>query len=254
MKNRDVFDYLCRLAPLELQLGFDNAGFLVGELDSTVSRVLLALDVTDAVIDEAISMGAQLIVSHHPIIWTPLKAVTTEGNTSGKLIKLIQNGISVISMHTNLDIAPGGVNDVLIDLLGAKCLEPLDEDGCGRVGELLFETELHDFLLTCRKALNANGLRYVDGGKKVKRIAVMGGAGADSMQAAIDKGCDTYVTADIKYHQFLEAKELGLNLIDGDHFCTENPIMTVLAEKLQTEFPELELRVSRIHTQLISFI
>lgn len=114
--------------------------------------------------------------------------------------------------------------------------------------------ELEDFLVFCRKRLNSNGLRYVDGGRKVKRLAVMGGAGADAIHDAIAKGCDTYVTADIKYHQFLEAKELGLNLIDADHFCTEAPVMPVMAEKLRAAFPELDVRVSSVHSQVISFI
>ena len=254
MKNRDLFDFLCTLAPLELQLGFDNAGFLVGDIEAGVSRVQLSLDVTEEVIDEAVRTGAELIVSHHPFIWTPLKSVTGDGLTSRKLMKLIKNDISVISMHTNLDIAEGGVNDVLISLLGAVRTDTLDSDGCGRIGELQEELCLEEFLVHCRSVLNVKGLRYVDGGRRVKRLAVMGGAGADAMYDAIEKGCDTYVTADIKYHQFLEAKELGINLIDGDHFCTENPVIPSLCEKLRHEFPDVCFTVSASHGQVISFI
>lgn len=254
MKNRDLFDFLCTLAPLKLQLGFDNAGFLVGDIEAGVSRVLLSLDVTEEVIDEAVRTGAELIVSHHPFIWTPLKSVTGDGLTSRKLMKLIKNDISVISLHTNLDIAEGGVNDVLISLLGAERTDTLDGDGCGRIGELQEELCLEEFLVHCRSVLKVKGLRYVDGGRRVKRLAVMGGAGADAMYDAIEKGCDTYVTADVKYHQFLEAKELGLNLIDADHFCTENPVMPVLAEKLWAAFPALDVRLSAVHSQVVSFI
>lgn len=254
MKNNDVYDFLCTLAPLELQMSFDNSGFLVGDKNAEVHNVLLALDVTDAVIDEAIENNCELIVSHHPVIWEQLKSVTVEQLTSGKLIKLIKNDISVISMHTNLDIADGGVNDVLIALLGAECDGKLDGDNCGRTGVLSDEMELEDFLIFCRNRLNSKGLRYVDGGKKVKRLAVMGGAGADAMADAAAKGCDTYITADIKYHQFLEAKELGLNLIDADHFCTENPVIPVLAEKIIAAYPELGVKVSSVHSQVISFI
>lgn len=254
MKNRDIFDFLCTLAPLELQLGFDNAGFLVGDMETGVSRVLLSLDVTEEVVDEAVRTGAELIVSHHPFIWTPLKSVTEDALTSRKLMKLIKNDISVISMHTNLDIAEGGVNDVLISLLGAERADTLDGDNCGRIGELKEAICLGEFLVHCRKVLNVKGLRYVDAGRRVKRLAVMGGAGADAMYDAIEKGCDTYVTADVKYHQFLEAKELGLNLIDADHFCTENPVMPVLAEKLRAAFPALDVRLSAVHSQIVSFI
>lgn len=254
MTNRDIFDYLCELAPLELQLGFDNAGFLVGNKDADVKRVLLSLDVTDDVIEEAIRIGADLIVSHHPLIWTPAKTLTIDDLTSRKLIRLVRHDISVISMHTNLDITEGGVNDVLISLLGAKCTGPLDSDNFGRIGELEEEVGLEDFLKRCKRTLSVNGLRYVDGGRGVKRLAVMGGAGADAMHCAIEKGCDTYVTADIKYHQFLEAKELGLNLIDADHFCTENPIMDVLCKKLKASFPTLDVQLSAVHSQAVSFI
>lgn len=254
MKNRDLFDFLCAFAPLGLQLGFDNAGFLVGDIEAGVSRVLISLDVTEEVIDEAVRTGVELIISHHPFIWTPLKSVTGDGLTSRKLMKLIKNDISVISMHTNLDIAEGGVNDVLISLLGAVRTDTLDSDGCGRIGELQEELCLEEFLVHCRSVLNVKGLRYVDGGRRVKRLAVMGGAGADAMYDAIEKGCDTYVTADVKYHQFLEAKELGLNLIDADHFCTENPVMPVLAEKLRVAFPALDVHLSAVHSQVVSFI
>ena len=253
MKNIDIYNFLCTLAPPELQMSFDNSGFLVGDINAKVHNVLLSLDVTDAVIDEAIEKNCELIVSHHPFIWDPLKSVTAEQLTSRKLMKLIKRDISVISMHTNLDIAEGGVNDVLISLLGAECCGKLDGDNCGRIGVLPNETELNDFLDFCRERLNTCGLRYVDGGKKVKRLAVMGGAGADAMADAIAKGCDTYVTADIKYHQFLEAKELGLNLIDADHFCTEAPVMSVLAEKIKAAYPELDVRVSSVHSQVVSF-
>lgn len=254
MKNINIYNFLCTLAPVELQMSFDNAGFLVGDKNEEVHSVLLALDVTEAVIDEAVENNCELIVSHHPFIWDPLRSVTEEQLTSRKLIKLIKKDISVISMHTNLDIAEGGVNDVLITLLGAECCGKLDEDNCGRIGMLQKEMELNEFLVFCRDRLNSKGLRYVDGGKKVKYLAVMGGAGGDAMADAVAKGCDTYVTADIKYHQFLEAKELGLNLIDADHFCTEAPIMPVLAGKLKNAYPELDVKVSSVHSQVISFI
>ena len=128
---KDIFENLCALAPLELQLGFDNSGFLFGRETASVTKALLALDVTSAVVDEAIEQGAELVVSHHPLIFSPLKSVTDE-----KLLRLARHQIGVISMHTNLDIAKGGVNDVLIAALGAQVQGGLDECGCGRVGRL----------------------------------------------------------------------------------------------------------------------
>lgn len=248
-KAGEIYDYLKELAPLELQMDFDNSGFQLGRLDAEVNRALLALDVTEEVVGEAIELGAQLIISHHPLIFSKLRSIMDT-----KLLRLAENRIAVISMHTNLDIAAGGVNDVLITLLGARADGPLDPDNCGRVGELPEAQQFDSFLRFCKTALDSKGLRYYDAGRPVKRLAVMGGSGGDYIGCAAEKGCDTYVTADIKYHQFLEAKELGINLIDGDHFCTENPVIPSLCEKLRHEFPDVCFTVSASHGQVISFI
>ena len=245
----EIYEYLKELAPLELQMDFDNSGFQLGRLDAEVNKALLALDVTEEVVGEAIELGAQLIISHHPLIFSKLRNITDT-----KLLRLAENRIAVISMHTNFDIATGGVNDVLITLLGARADGPLDPDNCGRVGELPEAQQFDSFLRFCKTALDSKGLRYYDAGRPVKRLAVMGGSGGDYIGCAAEKGCDTYVTADIKYHQFLEAKELGINLIDGDHFCTENPVIPSLCEKLRHEFPDVCFAVSARHGQVISFI
>lgn len=246
--GKDIFENLCALAPLSLQLGFDNSGFLFGRADAAVTKVLLALDVTPAVVDEAIEQQAELIISHHPLIFHPLKAVTDE-----KLLKLARHQLGVISMHTNLDIAQGGVNDVLMAALGAEITGSLDEDGCGRVGTLAKAMPMEAFLPFCKSVLETAGLRYYDSGRAVFKLAVMGGSGGDSLETAHRLGCDTYLTADLKYHQFLEAQELGINLIDGDHFCTENLMIPVLARRLRAAFPETEFMLSQRHHQVIRF-
>ena len=248
---QDVFNYLKAAAPLELQMDFDNAGFLIGHADGAVRTVLLSLDVTDDVTEEAIQLGAELIVSHHPVIFHPLRAITDTKADTVKLLHLIENRIAVISMHTNLDIAVGGVNDVLMQKLGAETDGALDADGCGRVGHLSEPMAFTDFLARCKHTLQVNGLRYVSTGKPVQRLAVMGGAGADSIAQAAALGCDTYVTADIKYHDFLNARELGLNLIDADHFCTEDPVISDLRERLSAAFPEVRFVKSSIHRQTV---
>lgn len=250
-KVSDVYDYLRGIAPLELQMDFDNAGIQVGSLEQEVGKILVALDITNAVIDEALALGAQLIVSHHPLIFGGLNNVTAEGK-GAKTLRLARAGISAISMHTNLDIAQGGVNDVLIELLGANSEQGLDADNCGRVGELPEPMEFMAFAKMCREKLNVQGLRYYNAGRPVKRLAVMGGAGGSEVQAAFDKGCDTYVTADVSYHQFQLADELKINLIDADHFCTENPIVPVLARRLDERFPAVEVTVSKVHHQIAS--
>lgn len=250
---REIFDYLCTLAPLELQEDFDNAGFLLGREETGVDRALLALDITGPVIEEAVEKKAKLIVSHHPLIFHPLKAITG-GGAGEKVLRLAENGIAAICMHTNLDIAKGGVNDVLIRLLGAQPEQALDAEGCGRVGTLPEPVAMADFLALCKERLHTKGLRYVASDRPVRRLAVMGGSGGGALEDAVRLGCDTYVTADIKYNQFLDAAELGLNLIDADHFCTEDPVIPVLAEKLRARFPDVDFAVSERHGQVISFL
>ncbi len=248
----DLFHKLCEWAPLDLQLEFDNSGFLVGRGEREVSRVLLSLDITVPVIEEAEAMGAELIISHHPVIFQGLKELR-DGGPGNRALLLAEKGISAICMHTNLDIAEGGVNDVLIRLLGAEPEAAVDAYGCGRIGTLPEPLPLPVFLRRCKERLQSAGLRYVDGGRRVHRLAVLGGAGGDELQDAVALGCDTYVTADVKYHVFLDAAELGVNLIDADHFCTEQPVIPVLARRLEEAFPELEFRVSRCHRQTVSF-
>lgn len=176
----EIRDYLLSLAPMKLKMDFDNVGLLVGSPDTAVSRALVSLDITSEVIDEAAALGAQLIVSHHPVIWDAMKSVTGETVQTAKVTKLIKNGIAAICMHTNLDIADGGVNDVLMKTLSGKVtsiLEPTgDGAGCGRVGGFR-EIPLVDFLRLCKDALGCSGLRYYDAGIPVRKLAVMGGAG-----------------------------------------------------------------------------
>ncbi len=263
VKLKDIVVFFDSAAPFYMKFDFDNIGHIVGFSDAEVSKVLVALDITDEVVDEAVELGAQLIVSHHPVIFEPLKRVTDDDIKGKKIIKMIQNGVSAVCLHTNMDSAEGGVNDALMSAMGAGVIGLLDPHGChpdgkpygvSRYGELEEEIELEEFLIRIRNNLNANGLRYVNGGKKVKKIACCGGAGAGDMLKALQKGCDTYVTSDLKYDHFLAAKELGLNLIDADHFCTENVVVPVLYNMLKNTFPQLDVTISIRHCQTIQFI
>lgn len=262
-KVKDIYDFLNTIAPVELKMDFDNVGLLVGDYELSINKCLIALDITDDVIQEAASIAAGLIVSHHPVIFGSLKKVTADDMTGRKVISLIKNNISAICMHTNLDIADGGVNDALMRTLNARTgsfLEYTSNDsegnkcGCGRIGELEKEMQFDDFLLFCKEKLKSNGLRYYKASDSVKKIAVMGGAGGSAIGLAKSLGCDTYVTSDIKYNGFLDAKELGINLIDADHFCTENVVVQVLFDQLADKFPDVEFIVSKVHDQTIQFI
>lgn len=246
-KVKDIFAALDALAPTHLKLGFDNVGLLVGAWDDEVERVLCALDITLDVIEEGRRMGAELIVSHHPMFFE-LKNVTDSDTTGQRVLALARSGMAAICMHTNLDIAPGGVNDALAEALGIENAVPFGGESCGRIGDVP-EMALWDFMAEVKGALGADGLRFVDSGRPVRRVAVLGGAGGGNMMEAFEAGADTYVTADVKHHQFIDAKELGINLIDAGHFSTENVVVPVLAETIRGSFPELDVRISRVHAQ-----
>lgn len=258
----DVFRLIQEKAPFELQLDFDNAGFLVGRSDRSVTRILVALDITEGVIDEAIQQGAQLIVAHHPVIWGGAKSVTDMTITGQKLLKMIENGISAICAHTNLDAVSGGVNDVLAEKLGLSEIEQLHQDGVdqhgqpygiGRIG-CVPEQSLYDFALSVKDLLGSNGVRLVDGGRPVRKVAVGGGSCSNMIGDAIANGCDTFVTSDVKYDGFLDAKALGINLIDAGHYPTENVICPVLKSWLEEHFPQISVFVSRCHREVFSYL
>ena len=250
---KDVLDLLARKAPVEKKLDFDNVGHLVGRSDREVRTVLTALDITDDVIREAIDLNADLIVSHHPLFFE-LKSVTDRTWTGNRALLLAENRIAAICMHTNLDAARGGVNDALLAALGLSYAGELDpETEIGRIGLLPQPTTMAEFLPQVKTALRGNGLRYYDSGRPVRRVAVCGGSGGGELSLAFEAGCDTYVTADIKYDPFLEAKHLGLNLIDADHFCTENVVVPVLKGWIEAAFPELDVRISESHGQTVRF-
>ena len=255
MTVQTVLDYLWTLAPMEYKESWDNVGFLLGRRDAEVTKILVALDATEAVAAEAEALGCQLVVTHHPVIFQAPKHITDADPHTAALLAFLERGIAVISMHTNLDCAPGGVNDELAFRLGlrnVKVLEDGETAGLIRMGER-GETSLPEFAAFVKEKLACPGLRYADGGRAVRRVAVGGGACADFMERVAAAGCDTFVTADLKYHQFQNAALLGLNLIDAGHFETEDPVCDVLLHRLAAAFRDVELFRSK-HTDCIRYL
>lgn len=258
----DILNFIETIAPPHMAESWDNVGFLCGRRERTVKRVLVALDPFRTVIDEAIALKADLIVTHHPLIFgEELKAVNEDTETGRCLLALIEHGIAAINAHTNLDMAPGGVNDVLaqkLALVNIRVADPSGTDAEGRewglirMGEVP-EQPLEAFLNRVKTLLGCEGLRYVNSGKPVRRVCVGGGSCGGFITEAAKHGCDTFVTADVKYNQFRTAYELGVNLIDAGHFHTENPTMPILAEKLRQAFPEVEVIFSENHRDVMRF-
>ena len=254
---REIEQALFELAPKDLAMDWDNVGLLVGDCGKEVHQVLVALDVTAAVAEEAERVGAELIVAHHPVMnshWTMVQSLRDD-NPQGRLLrKLVRDGTAAICMHTNLDAAQGGVNDAFAHRLGLEQVELLEGgDSVVRVGVLPEAMALPDFLALVRKRLRPNGIRYADGGKRIRRVAVGGGACGDYFAAAAAQGCDAFVTADVKYNQFLDAGELGLSLLDAGHFPTEDLVCPVLEQFLQERFPALTIMKSASHREAVQY-
>ena len=255
---RDIFSFLDTLAPFSYAMDFDNSGLLAGDPKQPVRRILVALDCTEAVVGKARETGTDLIVTHHPVIFDPLKTVT-----AGSIVhQLISAGISIICAHTNLDLARGGVNDHLARLLGLKCLEGLTPVPCtGREGKTITEylgriaflpepMSPEDFARFVKKRLGGN-VRFASGKRAVHRVAVCGGSGADCLSDAIRAGADALVTSEIKHHIFLLAAQQGITLIDAGHFHTEDVVIEPLCQQLRDAFPEVEVlpyHLGEIHT------
>lgn len=261
---REIYQYLDGLAPFSLQMDFDNAGFLVGRGDRTVDKILVSLDITEEVVSEAVELGCQLIVSHHPVIFFPSKSVTDTTPDGRILLSLVEYNIAAICAHTNLDAVSGGVNDALAQRLGLTNIEQLKQDGVdssgrpygiGRVGNTAgVPMYAPAFAAFVKETLGANGVRFVDARRPVRRVAVGGGACSDMMKDAIALGCDTFVTADVKYNGFLDAKALGLNLIDAGHYPTEQVVVPVLAKWLADGLPKVEVYTTQRHKEVFSYL
>lgn len=262
---KDFYRYIDSVAPFETQLDFDNTGLLVGRWDAQVDRALVALDITTEVIREAIDLDAQLIVAHHPVIFHPLKTVSDGDMTGEKVLLLAENRIAAICAHTNLDAAQRGVNDLLAQTLGLSEIGQLHPDGVdrlgrpygiGRVGVLESNAPIDAaaFAVRVKTALGTSGVRCMDAGRPVRRVAVGGGSCGSMLHDAVAAGCDTFVTADLKYDVFLEARELGINLLDAGHFATENVVIAPLAEQLQGAFPNVKVVISQMHKEVFTSI
>ena len=250
--TQEIFEVLEGLAPQALAMDWDNCGLQVGSRNRAVNRVLVALDPFEDVCREADEIGAELIVTHHPLFFPSTSCINEDTALGRAASMLIRGGHTLYSCHTNLDIAKGGVNDRLAQVLGLQTVEPIGAEGLLRRGTVAPQP-LGQFLATVKATLDCPGLRYCDGGKPCARIAVGGGACGSELREAADNGCDTFVTSDIKYNQFWDAQDLGINLIDAGHFYTENPVCAVLAHTLRRAFPELDVRISQKHRDCMKF-
>lgn len=259
---REIYNALFAFAPAYMKMDWDNVGLLCGKFDAQVTKVLVALDPMMDVFEEAKALGCELVVTHHPLIFGSVKQVNDESFDGRNLLYLIENGIAAMNLHTNLDQCPGGVNDVLAETLGLQnvsILNPVGTDAQGRPYGLIRmgQVEAQDvsqFAAFVKNALSCPGVRFADAGRKVRRVAVGGGSCGSEIADVLQAGCDTLVTADLKYNHFEEAKYRGLNLIDAGHFETEDPVCAVLERILKEAFPRLPVLRAKKHRDETQFL
>lgn len=234
MNVKQLYDVLNEKIPPSLSCSWDNDGLMCcPDPEREVSRVLIALDVTGEVVDEAIDGGFDLVISHHPLIFHPIRSLTTDSGVGAKLINLVRAGVSVMSFHTRLDAVADGVNDQLAEALGLIDVEVFEDgDGTplGRIGYLPENMEVCELATRIKSALATPAVMVSGCGKRADRVAVVGGEGKSFIGAAKAAGADTFVSGRLGYNNMVEAEELGINLIEAGHFFTEDPVCDRIAE------------------------
>lgn len=235
---RDIYDYINEIAPFDSAEQWDNSGLIIGDMAKPVSKAVLSLDATRLVADFTVGISADLLITHHPLIFRGLKNI--EKNSA--VYKLINGDVSVISAHTCFDKALDGINTHLADIIGLENTQRLDNSFVV-TGELPEAMSIDDFASYVGELLESRALRYTDTDKLIKRVAVGGGACSEFIDEAM-QNADCFLTGDLKYHEMLDASEKGYAVISAGHFETENTPFLMLADSLRNKFDDVEFIVS----------
>ena len=260
MKIKEIVDALERFAPLPLQDGFDNAGLQVGLTDAEVTGALLCLDVTEAVIDEAIALNYNLVISHHPLLFKGCKSITGKDYVERCILKAIRHDIAIYSAHTNLDNVQGGVNYKMAEKIGLKNVRILvpnnnyPQTGSGVIGKLETAETEQDFLHRIKQTFGAGCLRHNMGcGRPVKTVALCGGAGAFLIPDAIARQADAFVTGEIKYHDYFYY-ESDILLVETGHYESEQYTKEIFYQLIRDLFPGLAVTQTTVNTNPINYL
>ena len=259
IKVNNIIKEMELLAPTYLKEDFDNVGLMVGDKNKEVKKVLLALDCTLKVIEEAKKENVELIITHHPLIFKRPSSITTDTLQGKKIIELIKNDISLYSSHTNLDSVENGLNDTIVSILGfdnSKILEKNKRDdkaGLGRIVSLNESIQLEDLISKIKKSLNINNLRVVKGKDKVNKITIINGSGQDFIGKAVALGADCIITGDTTYHFASDYKEMEISILDVGHFASEQITFFNVMENLKEKFKDVEFITSTVEEDPFSF-
>lgn len=259
MTVKEIMNCITDIAPLQWQEDYDNAGLQVGDVNAVAHKALITLDVTEALVDEAVAKSCDLIISHHPLIFKGLKHLTPATDIERAVMKAVKNDIAIISMHTNLDNSYLGVSRMLAERLGLKNLHLLQPSSCepeqcgaGMIGE--FETPMDEigFLSLVAGRIGSPCIRHSAlTGNKIKTVALCGGSGSPFIPDAVRNRVDAYLTADIKYHDFFAPD--GILLVDGGHFETEQFTKVLIKELIQKKFPNFAAEIAETNTNSVHY-
>lgn len=255
LKVREFAEYIEKIAPIELKESYDNVGLSIGNREEDIKGILVALDVTLEVIEEAKEKGANLIFSHHPLLFKRPETITTDTLQGKKIIKLIENNINVYSAHTNLDSVEGGLNDIIVNLLGYRNSVIIESKsgykgcGIGRIVQLEEETTLKEICRNIKLKLQTPFLRIAgDMYSKISKIAIINGSGQDYFEEAKNLGADLIITGDTSYHYVSDYKEMGISIIDITHFSCEWPLFQKFFDDIMEDLkgidPDLKIYIS----------
>lgn len=233
MKLCEIIDIIETAFPTEGAYDWDNVGLLAGDRNSEINKVLLTLDITENTAKEAIEKGCQLILSHHPMMFSGIKQVTTDSAEGRIIISAIKNGVNIYAAHTNCDVAPTGINAYLAEIFDLENAEYLEENGLGRIGKIKNPCTLAHFCKKVKSALNLDFIRFCgDENKLIKTVAIGSGACSDAIPEALAKGADVMITGDTKYHNILDfSKEIAV--IDAGHYGTEIVVCDIFEKLLE---------------------
>lgn len=258
----DLIQHLEEIAPLNLQESYDNSGLITGDVDMEISGVTVCLDSIEAVIDEAIARGDNVVIAHHPIIFSGLRKITGANYIERTIIKAIQNNIAIYAIHTNLDnVLDNGVNQKIAETLGLKNLEilvPKQTDnkyiGAGIIGNLKVPTSSANFIQEVKISMKADCVKYTELiFNTVQKIAICGGSGSFLLEAAKQAKCDVFITADFKYHQFFDSNN-EIIILDIGHFESEQFTIDLLVGIINDKFSNFAAHYTKVNTNPVNYI
>jgi len=252
----DIYNFLDEIAPFKNQMQGDNSRITTGDPNAVVKKVLVCLDVTNAVAHEAVDKECNLIIAHHPLLYRQAKKIMSDD----PLHALIRNNINLISIHTNLDVAPGGITDQMLVVLGLpkseKVIAPINPDGTGfgKIAVLDKPLSAKELAEKCKSAFNCTSVRYIDGKKPITKIGVGSGNCSELVEPAIDAGCDAFICGDIKNDVMILAFNSSLTLIDAGHFHTEDIFCDDMVKRLKERFPWIDIEKAANSVDVCSYI